>query len=259
MKLGWEIALLSVLDMLETFSRNDAGLVLAGVRQTNTGRELDRLLERWRSQQVVTQTGRGRDARFRIRDSMHSRMREADPAAKWERRWDGKWRVFSFDLPGGRPKGRMGLWRHLRAARFGCLQRSVWIWPHDTEEALRRMVEARGIPECFCGFEVSRLFLCETTEIVASAWDWKGINHDHDTYIRQATNRLRTAPTTSGLGSLARMTAVEKDAYAQAFRLDPLLPRDLWPDAYRGSAARDLHLKVAACLRDRISSAGAAQ
>ena len=259
MKLGWEIALLSTLNMLETFSRNDAGLVLAGIRKTSTGRELDRLLERWRRQQVVTQTGRGRGARFRIKDSMHSRMREADPTAEWGRRWDGKWRVFSFDLPAGRRANRMSLWRHLRAARFGFLQHSVWVWPHDVEDALRQMVEARGIPEFFCGFEANRLFLCETTEIVASAWDWKRIHGDQDTYIRHATTRLRAVPTTNGLGPLARITAVERDAYADAFRHDPLLPRDLWPDAYRGPAARELHLKIEARLRDRVRSAGPTQ
>jgi hypothetical protein len=42
---------------------------------------------------------------------------------------------------------------------------------------------------------------------------------------------------------LARITAVERDAYAEAFRCDPLLPRDLWPDAYRGPVARELRDK----------------
>jgi len=259
MKLEWEIALLMALDMLETFSRNDAGLVLMGIRKTNTGRELDRLLERWRREQMVARTGRGRGARYRIKDSMRNRMQEADPSVEWGRHWDGKWRVFCFDLPAARRQVRVSLWRHLCAARFGFLQRSVWISPHDAEAPLREMVEAKGIPECFCGFEVSRLFLCETTEIVGTAWNWKRINSDQDAYLQQAKARLQAVRISKGLGPLARITAAEKDAYAEAFRRDPLLPRALWPAAYRGPAVRELHLKVLAGLRDRVNRAGCAQ
>jgi DNA-binding transcriptional regulator PaaX len=259
MRLGWEIALLTALDMLETFSRHDFGLVLAGIRKTTTGRNLDRLIDRWRQQQIITRTGRGRNARFRIMDGVLNRMRESDPAAEWGRYWDGKWRVFSFDLPGRSHKGRMGLWRNLRRARFGFLQRSVWIWPHEVEEMLLDMVEAKGIPECFCGFEVSRLFLCETAEIVASAWEWERIRGEHDDYIRNAASRLRNLRATNRLESLSRIARVERAAYADVFRHDPLLPRDLWPDSYRGPAVRDLHLKIEECLRDRFRGIVSAQ
>jgi phenylacetic acid degradation operon negative regulatory protein len=255
MRLEVEIALLFALDMLETFSRQDFGLVLTGVRKTSTGRELDRILDRWRQQQIITRIGRGRNVQFRITDKASGRVHGLNPSFEWDRGWDGKWRVFSFDLPLRDRKERMRLWRHLHGSRFGFLQRSVWIWPHDVESSLRDMVEAHGIPECFCGFEVGRLFLCENPEVVASAWDWKQIKQAHDAYLRQGTDRLRALSKTDHLQSLLRIAQLEHCAYREAFRRDPLLPRVLWPDPYLGTAVQNRHNEIQTVLRDRIRQA----
>lgn len=240
------------LDLLGTFTRQDFALVLAGVRKTSSGRELDRLLDRWRQQQIVTRIGRGRNVQFRITDTALDRVRETSPAVEWDRGWDGKWRVFSFDLPMRDRKERIRLWRHLRVARFGFLQRSVWVWPHDVEASLRHMVEAHGIPECFCGFEVGRLFLCDNQDVVSSAWDWEQIRTDHHGYLHQAANWLRALSTTDRIQGLLRIARTEHGAYRKAFMRDPLLPRTLWPDAYLGTPVQNRHNEIHAALRDRI-------
>jgi phenylacetic acid degradation operon negative regulatory protein len=258
MRLELEIAVQFALGLLETFSRQDFALILAGVRHTASGRDYDRLLERWRRQQKVVRIGRGREARFRITDKIRHRVETVDPTVQWDRRWDGKWRVFSFDLPEIRRKERLSLWRQLRAAKFGFLQRSVWVWPHDVEVWLREMVEAQGIPECFCGFDAGRLFLCDAAEIVASAWDWKRIGHDHDVYLQQEAGAVRALRSADRLEELIRLARVERDVYRAAFRLDPLLPRDLWVNSYQGHTVEQLHCKYQACLRDRIGKAALA-
>lgn len=255
MRLGWETALLFAVGMLETFSRPDFALVLAGVRRTASGRELDRLLDRWRQQQIVTRIGRGQNARFRIKEGVRNRIHDSDPVAEWGRCWDGKWRVFSFDLPASRRKERMKLWRQLRAARFGLLQRSVWIWPHDVEASLRDMVGAVGIPECFCGFEAGRLLLCDTKEIVASSWDWKRIRQAHTVYLQRGANNRRMLQETNRLEPLARIAKVEHDAYREAFRLDPFLPRGLLGDSYQGFLVQECHGEFQKCMRERIHRA----
>jgi DNA-binding transcriptional regulator PaaX len=252
MRLGWEIAMWFALDLLGTFTRQDFALVLAGVRKTPSGRELDRLLDRWRQQQIVTRIGRGRNVQFRITDKALDRVHGTRPDAEWDRGWDGKWRVFSFDIPMRNRKGRIRLWRHLHAARFGFLQRSVWIWPHGVEASLRNMVEAHGVPECFCGFEVGRLFLCDNPEVVACAWDWKRIRSDHQGYLQQASNWLRALSATDRIRSLLRIARMEHEAYREAFARDPLLPRVLWPDPYLGTAVYSRHNEILAGLRDRI-------
>jgi DNA-binding transcriptional regulator PaaX len=251
-RLGLELSLQFALSMFETFTRQDFALVLIGVRETPSGRQLDRLLDRWRHQQVLHRTGRGAEARFRIADGVKDRIAGSDPAAGWNRRWDGKWRVFSFDMPESRRRDRLRVWRHLRAMRFGFLQRSVWVWPHDVEPLLREMVQADGIPECFCGFEASRLLLCDADEVVESAWDWEQIRRDHAAYLQRkdrADDALRRGCRPA---QLARTVQAERDAYLAALRSDPFLPRGLWPESYLGPAVRERHRDVLARMRAHV-------
>ena len=253
MRIEWEIALEFFCWGLETFSRRDCGLILAGYRDLPSGRELDRLLERWRSQQLIQQDGRGRTAQFTITEAGKKRTLACHPAAHWDTPWDGKWRVFSFDLPESRRKDRVQLWRHLCAAKFGFLQRSVWVWPHDAEATLRQIVQAQGIPCCFCGFECSRLFLCDHGEIVATAWDFAEIGQRHRRYLQHDIASPAALKQSRDLSALARLARVERDAYHHAFALDPLLPRSLWPKPYAGPAVDDLHRAFLAGLRRRLA------
>ena len=252
MKLGMEITLQFILCMFETFSRQDFALVLAGVRRTGSGRQMDRLLDRWRQQQMIVQTGRGREARFRIADKVRRRSEVVDAACEWDRRWDGKWRVFSFDMPENRRRDRVRLWRHLRAARFGFLQRSVWVWPHDVEPLLREIVEAQGMPECFCGFEADRLILCDAREVVATAWDWGQIKQDHTAYLQSKIVSVQTLGMVEHIEKLVQNVRAEYDAYLAAFRFDPFLPRDLWPKGYMGPTVCERHRVNQACLREKL-------
>jgi phenylacetic acid degradation operon negative regulatory protein len=256
MKLESEIALEFFFWGLETFSRRDCGLILAGFRECPSGRQLDRLLDRWRQQQLVTRSGRGQTAQFTITDRGRSRVRVFDPGRAWAAPWDGKWRVFSFDLPTQRRKDRTTLWRALRSAKLGYLQRSVWVWPHEVERILLDVVKAHGIPECFCGFEASRLFLCHDHEIVATAWDFEEIDRRQAAYRHHLVANTTSLNRARSLSDLARIARVEREAYQHAFSLDPLLPRSLWPRSYDGPAVEKRHLTFHACLRRRLHELG---
>jgi phenylacetic acid degradation operon negative regulatory protein len=209
------------------------------------------LLDRLRQQKLLEQMGRGRAAEFRITDLGRRRVRVHRPADQWGRPWDGKWRAFLFDLPVQRRRDRLVLWRALRDAKLGLLQRSVWIWPHEVEPFLMEVIEAHGIPECFCGFEVSRLFLCDNAEAVATAWDCDEIAQAHETYLQHAVANVSSLDAAEDLGRLARIARVERDAYQYAFALDPLLPRLLWPKGYKGPRVEQRHQAFRARLAAR--------
>ena len=57
-----------------------------------------------------------------------------DPVQRWNRKWDGRWRMLMFDLPARNHPLRLRLWRWLRVSRFGYLQLSVWICPDPISE-----------------------------------------------------------------------------------------------------------------------------
>jgi DNA-binding transcriptional regulator PaaX len=210
------------------------------------------LLDRWRQQKLVERHGHGKNVRFTITDAGRQRVRVGDPDRFWDTPWDHKWRVFSFDLPTPRRRERTTLWRALRTAKFGLLQRSVWVWPHEVEPLLREIVQARGIPECFCGFEVSRLFLCDDAEVVVTAWDFEEIARQHQAYLQHTVANVTSLKRAPDLQSLANVARIERDAYQYAFSFDPLLPQPLWPKTYRGADVAARHQAFRVCLRRRL-------
>jgi DNA-binding transcriptional regulator PaaX len=237
---------------LEVLSRRDCGLILAGYCRCEGDKRLDRLLEGLRRQKLLEQTGRGSAAKFAITDIGRKRLRVERVAEHWDHAWDGQWRAFLFDLPAQRTKERQILWRALRASKLGLLQRSVWIWPHDVEAYLREVIQGHGIPECFCGFRASSLFLCDNTEVVHTAWDFEEIRRAHNSYLKHWVTNVASLNQAQDLRALARVARIERDAYYDAFSLDPLLPRELWPKAYQGPLVEERQQTFLARLYSRM-------
>jgi DNA-binding transcriptional regulator PaaX len=252
MKVHFELALEMFFYGLAVFSRSDCGLILAGCYDIPSGRRVDELLTRMQQNRLITRHGRGKKASFAITDLGRQRVRIHDPTLNWNQSWDRKWRVFTFDLPIARRNERLILWRALRDAKLGLLQRSVWVWPRDVQPLLEQITTSRSIPECFCGFEAGKVFLCDSTEIVTTAWDFEEIGRRHATYLRHAIATPAGLNRCRSLRELSHLARIERDAFAFAFSLDPLLPRELWPDGYRGLAVYECRRAFQSVLRRRL-------
>ncbi len=239
---------------LETFSRRDCGLILAGVRSLPHERYVGDVLQRLQQNQLIVRHGRGKTARFSITAQGRRRAGVFDPAFHWNKPWDGTWRVFTYDVPESRRRDRYRLWEALRARKLGLLQRSVWVWPHDVKRLLQEVLEAEGIPECFCGFGATSVFLCTNAEIVRAAWDFEEIDRRHAMYLNHSVANVKSLRAARSLTKLAHIARIERQAYQHAFSLDPLLPRALLPKAYRGFAVQERRghnrATLARCLRE---------
>lgn len=252
MRIEAEIALECFLWGLEIFSRRDCGLLLAGYRVCEGERRVERLLARLEQQKLLERTGRGKKATFTITDRGRRRQRVNRPSDYWNRSWDGQWRVFFFDLPSHRTKDRQVLWRALRDAKMGLLQRSVWIWPHEVEPLLQDVIQAHGIPECFCGFRATSLFLSDNQEVISVAWDFEAIDRAHETYLKHLVANVASLNRARDLKELARVARMERDAYQYAYAVDPLLPRKLWLADYQGVKVEERHQAFESRLRARL-------
>lgn len=238
---------------LEVFSRRDCALILAGLRVCESDRRADQLLSRLEQQRLIEREGRGTQARFRITELGRGRVPKLEPWRHWDTAWDRRWRVFSYDLPETRRKDRVTLWRALHQSRFGLLQRSTWVWPHPVELLLREIVDAQGIPECFCGFESGKLFLCNDTEVVEAAWDFEEIERRHQSYLKHLAVTPKAVSSTRDITALAQLAGIERGAYQFAFSRDPLLPRALWLKSYAGPAVEERHQRFRVALSERLS------
>ncbi len=183
-----------------------------------------------------------------------------DPVAAWSVVWDGKWRLFLFDIPEAQAGKRRKLTRALLAAGCGCLQGSVWIAPMMSPGLERLM----GEQETDC----SRLLLLladskgEATDrkMVESAWDYKKVNRLYRDYLRtlEGFEKVRLRPSREGL---ATWSEVEHRAWKRAVVHDPMLPGAVVPPGYLGleAAKKRLALQGAvARLAGSLSGAGGA-
>lgn len=83
---------------------------------------------------VLTKTGRRRAIELLVRSQATRRQR-----------WDGRWRVFIFDIPERRRAARDFLRRHLRLIGFRKLHQSVWVSPYDAPPAFQELVAETGL------------------------------------------------------------------------------------------------------------------
>jgi phenylacetic acid degradation operon negative regulatory protein len=178
-----------------------------------------------------------------------------DPEQRWNRSWDGKWRMVLFDMPVGKDSQRRWLWSYLRGRGFGYLQKSVWISPDPLDEE-RQILASESINVESLILLDARPCAGETDEqIVAGAWDFERINNRYNHHLQV----LKQRPTGSlrgeaGAGALQRWAVAEHEAWLNAVTKDPLLPEPILPPDYLGQRAWQRRKEVLQRAGQQISS-----
>jgi len=226
---------------LDKLSRPTLSNLLAGYEEYEHRYGTSRAIWRLERERLIHRSRTGRRIEFVVTAAGQKRLPVFEPQPHWSRQWDGAWRVVTFDLPETQRKERKRLWQALRAHKLGLLQRSVWVWPHDMHAMLNEIIRIEGLPECFCGFQASRLFLCTHAEVAATAWDWEEINRRHQHYLQRVTGTEVELRNVVVLPDLATTARHERQAYQYAFSFDPLLPRVLLPKSYAGFRVEEQH------------------
>jgi len=158
-----------------------------------------------------------------------------DPEQSWSSSWDGKWRLFLFDIPETEKALKKRMNRALNDWGCGCLQGSVWISPHVPAGAAQVFAER--------GEDCSHLMMLEADsrgvqvdrKMVESAWNFPHINERYQEHI-EILDRL-PSPAKCSARSLLNWSQLENQAWLGAVRRDPLLPRSLLPADYLGKKA----------------------
>lgn len=167
------------------------------------------------------------------------------PPERWDRGWDGKWRIVVFDIPENErtKRQRLRLWLH--TARFGLLQRSVWISPDPLGE-LAAKVQSETVD---CGsltvFEGNTCLGECAADIVGRAWDFHRIA---DAYAHWHAHVEQHIPPNIQ-GHDAKWFAwvdSERRLWQDCMAVDPLLPRELWPKGYAGEKWWKMRMRLLA-------------
>lgn len=157
-----------------------------------------------------------------------------DPDARWQRMWDGRWRLVLFDVPETAKQRRESLRRTLRRCGFGYLQNSAWISPDPLEVGLRDAADAVIDAETLSTVEARPCAGETDAQIVSGAWDFKSINRRYELYVELLNSRPSQV---ASRASKRSWLSAEWRAWRLALGADPLLPERLLPDGYLGREA----------------------
>ncbi len=208
---------------------------------------------RWEKQGLMQKTRTARETVYQLTDRGRRLFeRIDDPRKVWARNWDGRWRLFLFDLPSHDVRLRQMLWRWLRGHRFGYLQYSVWISPNAVEALVRTLEWFQENPEQFALLEARKITGVSDAALVQGAWDFAEINSRYERYLKEMRNWHQLTANAKTAAVLASVLREERTAYAHALMMDPLLPRSIWPPSYRGPQAEQQHRQFRQRLRDRF-------
>ena len=168
-----------------------------------------------------------------------------DPPERWERLWDGHWRVLMFDLPVKASALRAQLRRFLLQHRFGYLQQSVWITPDGLAEVQAKLQDLPADVESLTLFDGRPCGGESDAALVRGAWDFPAINALYERH-RTIVGECPDLPSRHrGPGPRFWAWAQrERDAWKAAVRKDPLLPRGLLPADYLGGRSWEVRKQL---------------
>ena len=161
-----------------------------------------------------------------------------DPLARWERPWDGQWRLLLFDLPSDKRQLRLRLWRWLRAEKFGYLQLSVWLTPDALNETTFPLRHLKLKADALTVIEGRPAAPDSDEGIVSGAWDFAAINRRYEKVISVcAAGRKLMESADRTPAQMRQWLAADREAWGLAMEDDPLLPKVLLPEGYLGREA----------------------
>lgn len=175
------------------------------------------------------------------------------PETYWNRSWPGHWYILMFDVPEKNRSYRDNLRAFLKKNLFGCLQKSVWITPHDFRPEYDDLNRAACVDSVAYLFEAKTVLGYGNDTVAREAWNFNKLTRIQEQYIQYTSNHIdllnSRMPTEYELIQLLR---IDHNAYSQAMILDPLLPEQLLPQDYAGKNAFLMHRKLTKNIFSRL-------
>lgn len=175
------------------------------------------------------------EAVFRITSQGKIKIIYSIPLARFTgKKWDGVWRLISFDVPEKKSVMRVGLRRKLKELGFGMLQESLWITPHDLGERLEEFLEQEDLKDFVIVWEGKRMFGENEKELARKVWNLDEIHWQYLDFIAKYKELL-------GKREEAKKRREEwEEEYFSLLASDPGLPHELLPEDWLFKNARQL-------------------
>lgn len=163
-----------------------------------------------------------------------------------EKKWNGKWLLFSFNIPEKKRRLRNVLREELVSIGCGRLHANLWISPYDLRDECKNIVERLNVKEHTVMF-ITDYIDDNPKKLTFRVWNLERLSKEYQKlqkkYKKQYGEFKRSnfkEPSRWALEALVRLLKL-KEEIAELSAGDPFLPRELLPDNWIGFAlAQDL-------------------
>lgn len=156
-------------------------------------------------------------------------------------KWDGKWRIISYEIPEKKRELRDRLRREMQGWGLGPWHRSFWLTPHPIIETLRQLVSQKEEEKYIQAFEAQHSF-GDKEVLIEKVWQKTEI----DKKYREMFKKWHDILSTDGekIDKFQKVIA----EYINLLRLDPGLPVELIGEKWIGFEAFNIFKEIKSIL-----------
>ncbi|BBX85686.1 putative repressor in the phenylacetic acid catabolism [Mycolicibacterium aubagnense] len=252
--------------LVESMLRDDATIdagALYDVANTlgMTDQQVRLCIKRMVADGQFSQDGRGRKALLRATDDLRSTVtpdreyiRFMYAQDRGDAPWDERWHVVAFAVPEAVRSARDAMRDAIGKLGGAAIQGGLYVSPNDWDSEIASAAEKLAIAEhvtTLTTVDLTAGGISEPRALAAHLWPLGDIADQHRRLLAFADRALSALP--DATPTMQQTIAIQLAAeFTRAVEPDPLLPPELLPQPWIGTAAREA---VAACWAELVKSA----
>ncbi len=156
-------------------------------------------------------------------------------------KWDGKWRIISYEIPEKKRELRDRLRREMQGWGLGPWHRSFWLTPHPVMGNLRELVSQKEEEKYIQAFESDHVF-GDREILIEKVWQKSLLDKKYREMFKGWHDVL-----SQEIDKLQKLTKIIND-YILTLRQDPGLPKELVGETWIGFEAYSLFKEIRSIL-----------
>ena len=152
-------------------------------------------------------------------------------------RWDGVWRVLSYEIPEKKRDLRDRLRREVAGWGLGPWHRSFWITPHPIIENLKELVSQKEEEQYIQAFEAKHVF-GDREVLIEKVWQKKSLDSSYRALFKKWHEILSTE-----IDKVEKLKKVISE-YINVLRIDPGLPKELVGEKWIGFESHSIFKEI---------------
>lgn len=235
-----------ILSKKEWLSTKEIVELLAKIKKSESA--VRATLFRLKHKNLIKDSRKGRETFLSLTASGKEFIAERmNKIAMSEKAWDGKWLLFSFNIPEKKKARRNALRSELIAHSFGRLHANLWISPYDLREECNKIIERLNVKEYTAMF-ITDYIGDDPKALAYRVWSIERLSKSYQRLLKiysdeyEQFKKSKFSDTSQkALEALTRLLKLKEKIGDLADRY-PYLPRELLPANWVGFKLKEIVL-----------------